>query len=70
MTKGPMVKSKVMGFYGENEIEVATEANLIRLATDGPATHRYLTPDAADALAHALSEAAKVVRARWKRDGR
>lgn len=68
--KGPMVKAKVMGFYGENEIAVATEANLIRLTTDGPASHRYLTPDGADALARVLSDAAKVVRARWKRDGR
>lgn len=68
--KGPMVKQKVVAFYGENEIAVATEANLIRLTVDEPSKARYLTPDAADMLAGVLTDAASVVRARWKRDKR
>jgi hypothetical protein len=65
-----MVKAKVVAFYGENEVEVATEANLIRITVDEPSKARYLTPDGADALADLLHESARIVRARWKRLGR
>lgn len=70
MTRGPSAKGKVLAFYGENRIDVATEADLIRLTVDEPAKARYLTPDGADALAELLRDSARIVRARWKRDGR
>lgn len=67
-----MVKAKVMAFYGENEITVATDGNLIRLdATRSvPSEPRYLTPDGADALAGLLRDSARIVRERWKKAGR
>ena len=67
VTKAPrLVKVHVRSFYGESQVDVATDAGMIRLDAHTEKVV-YLLPDAADELGRALVAAAKVVKGRKPR---